>query len=660
MKKILLLFLLPVTVLAQSLKEQLDTAPSLRKNAHGKTSVNTFDPVLKPFYHGVASGDPSPTSLVIWTRVTPDTGFTGSLNGSWAVATDTAMTNVVASGNYITDNTKDYTVKENVTGLQAGTTYYYKFKQGSAHSLIGRGKTLPTNASHLRYAVVSCNNYEAGYFNGFARIAERNDIDAVIHLGDYIYEYEAGQYGDTTINRFHDSTETIDLQEYRNRYSLYRLDPDLRRAHQQHTFINIWDDHETANDAYQGGAENHDPATEGPWNTRKNNAYQAFHEWIPIEDRATPVIYRSFNFGNLAELVMLDTRIEGREQQINDVTNPALYNPNRTMLGQSQRDWFLNALDNSTAQWKIVGNQVIFAQLQVGFAAQAPQTPQDVESIFLDIWDGYPAERQRIITHLDTAGIDNVVFVTGDFHSSFAFDIADTVVNEALLYAPVPNYNPATGAGSRAVEFTTPSITSANFDENVGSLAATAIEAQINAPLPGIGNNPNPHMKFVDLDRHGYIILDVRPDSVTANWYYVDKINATSSNESFGKAWGVNDTENHLRVASESPEKTTKDIPAPLLPPNGIGLTEEKLAVFSVYPNPVKDELTIQLGTQNPGDVSIKLVSLDGKNTYPAFQTNMPAGIFDVKLNLADLPQGIYLLHLSSGETAKTFKVVKQ
>ncbi len=549
--------------MAQSLETQVDTAPELRRNVHGKTSVNAFDPSLKPFYHGVASGDPSPTSLVVWTRVTPDSGFTGSLSGNWYIAADTGITNIVAQGSYTTDRTKDYTVKENISGLQSGTTYYYRFDHAGRNSIVGRGKTLPSNTSHLCFAVVSCNNYEAGYFNGFARIGDRNDLDAVLHLGDYIYEYESGQCGDTSLNRSHDSTETIDLQEYRNRYSLYRLDSDLRRAHHQHTFINIWDDHESANDAYKDGAQNHDPATEGPWATRKSNAYQAFHEWIPIADRSTPVIYRTFNFGNLAELVMLDTRLEGREQQIDDVNNPALYDPARTILGNTQRDWFLNTLSNSSASWKIIGNQVMFAHFQVGFAAQAPQTPQEVESIFLDIWDGYPAERQRTITHLDTASIDNVVFVTGDFHSSFAFDIADTVVDETHFYAPVPNYNAATGAGSKAVEFTTPSITSANFDENVGATISSVIEAQINAPLLGIGNNPNPHMKYVDLDRHGYIILDVRPDSVTANGYYVDKINAVSTNESFGQAWGVEDGANHLKRSVESPEKAQKDIPAP-------------------------------------------------------------------------------------------------
>lgn len=655
MKKLLLLVLmLPLIGWGQTNK---------LRNAH-KSTATQYEARLKPFYHGVASGDPLSDRVIIWTRITPDSSATGnSLKVGWYVATDTAMNSIVQQGFYTTDSARDYTVKVDVTNLQPGTTYYYMFSHQGQNSLRGRTKTLPIgNVNRLKFAVASCSNFEAGFFNGYARIADRNDIDAVVFLGDYIYEYKSGVYGDSISGRFHQNFETVSKGQYRARYSLYRLDEDLRRAHQQHPFINIWDDHEIANDAWKGGAENHN-ASQGNWNTRKKVAGDVFFEWLPIRDNATQKIYREFNFGNLVDLIMLDTRIEGREQQINDVTNPALYSPNRTMLGNAQLGWFTNALSTSNARWRIVGNQVIFAQLQLGWAAAATgQTPQQVESMFLDIWDGYPAERQKIIGHLKQNKIDNTVFLTGDFHSTFAFDIADTVVDESNFWAPVSNYVDSTGAGSQAVEFATSSITSANFDENVNVATAAAFESQINNPLPSPlpPNNPNPHLKFVDLDRHGYFILDITPDSTKANYYYTP-ILQSSGTENFAKALKTRNGENHLEAAVESKTKAQIDIPAPSGVLQGtISLTEQSFEVFALYPNPAQEQLHLQLGSTKVQEVAVQIVNIQGKIIKNVGSSSFEQGVYEWLIPVRDLAPGIYFLRLSANGTAKTHKFTVQ
>ena len=629
----------------------------IKRTRNDKTIDSTsFDPILRPFYHGIASGDPLEDKVIIWTRVTTDSS---SVTGTWRIATDTGMTNIVDSGAFITDSSRDYTVKIDVDGLNSNTTYYYNFSALGRNSLIGRTKTAPagTEEDHLRFAVVSCNNYEAGYYNAFARIADRNDLHGVIHLGDYIYEYERGGYGDTTLSktgeRAHDTVETVELAQYRERYSLYRLDKDLRRAHQQHPFINIWDDHESANDAYKDGAENHDPGTEGNWQVRLSMAKKAFYEWIPIRESSDTSIYRTLNYGNLVDLIMLDTRIEGREEQILSITDPNLYSPARTMLGTKQRDWFLSAIKNSTAKWKIIGNQVIFSEFNVAWAAQPPMTPEQTESLFLDIWDGYPAERHNIITYIDNENIDNIVFLTGDFHSTFAFDVADTVVNPITLgYTPVPNYNPATGFGSVAVEFATPSISSANFDENVGVPTATVLEAQINQPITQISpvSNPNPHMKYVDLDQHGYFILDIKDDSTQANWYFVDKINEESNNESFGDAFYTKNTENYLRQApGESPEKANQDIPAPATPPaspTGIEDISKESDIIGVYPNPAVDFFTIQFALKNNEQVRITLTDMAGQVNQVLLDTTKEPGVYQLSVQTGSLHSGLYIIQV--------------
>ena len=208
------------------------------------------DPLLAPFYHGVASGNPSADGILLWTRVTPDNpGEVSSVD--WELSPDTAFSSILQSGTVTTDSSRDHTVKIPVSGLAEGTTYYYRFRTGGMNSLIGRTRTADQDASQLKFAVVSCNSYQGGYFNAFGRIAERNDIDAVVHLGDFIYEYESDT-SDPDRGILEPENEILSAEDYRMRYGWYRLDPDLRRAMQQHPFIFVWDDHESANDSWTG------------------------------------------------------------------------------------------------------------------------------------------------------------------------------------------------------------------------------------------------------------------------------------------------------------------------------------------------------------------------------------------------------------------------
>lgn len=317
--------------------------------------VSRLNNCMAPFYHGVASGDPLHDRVIIWTRVTPDSNFTGNISVNWRVATDTSMINIISNGIVMTDISKDYTVKVDATGLAENTWYYYEFSALGYNSIRGRTRTATqSNVDSLRFAVVSCANYEAGFFNVYKVIKERNDIDAVLALGDYIYEYESGGYSPNPNagREWFPQTEITTLTDYRTRYSTYYLDEDLMRLHQQYPFIVIWDDHESANDSWKDGAENHTDVSEGMWSNRKSFAKQAFFEWLPIRVTGTTdpyQIYRDISFGNLVEFVMLDTRLHGRDAQ-DGTTSSTVTDVNRQMLGADQFSWLSNRLSNTNSQ----------------------------------------------------------------------------------------------------------------------------------------------------------------------------------------------------------------------------------------------------------------------------------------------------------------------
>jgi alkaline phosphatase D len=336
------------------------------------------------------------------------------------------------------------------------------------------------------------------------------------------------------------------------------------------------------------------------------------------------------------------------------------------MLGTTQRNWLLSSLQGSKARWRIIGNQVIFSEFHVGWAAQAiGQTPAQAESQFLDIWDGYPFERALIMNTLQQNRINNCVFLTGDFHCSFAFDVADSVTNpnsSPFPYAPTTAYNPATGKGSVAVEFATPSITSANFDENVGAALALSFQNQINRNLPvpfPSGYNPNPHMKYVDLIRHGYFVLDVREDSVSADYFYVDSILSIDRGEKFGqRPYSLSGSQRLLLSNRPTAAKSKQDVPAPRKTKASTTSTE-KASIWQgkVYPNPARTHLHFESQATAGKAVDVQLFDYNGqllaeKKIRPQQQTQM--------LDVSSYPKGLYFVRFSANGEELLHKIVLQ
>jgi len=463
----------------------------------------------KPFYHGVASGDPLSDRVIIWTRVTPDDSVK-AIEVLWEVSTSEQFVETLKKGSVTTSPEKDYTVKIDVGGLTPDTHYYYRFIALGKTSAVGRTKTLPTGAvDTLRFAVVSCSNWQQGYFNAYDRIAEK-DVDVVLHLGDYIYEY--GTNNAKNVDRRHlPEHEIITLQDYRTRYSQYHLDEDLKKMRRQHPLITIWDDHEVANDTYVAGAQNHQP-DEGDFLARKAAARQAYYEWIPI--RESDEHYRNFTFGNLAELIMLDERQEGKTRPAEGLNDPVYANDDRSMLGTRQLKWFEDQLKQTPATWKVIGNQVMFSDLDR--SAVTPGNPRNMDS-----WDGYPAEKKKIAGIIKDNNLQNIIFLTGDTHSSWAFE----VVADPLRKSTPPSYQPL------AVEFGTTSVSSSNSNESMPDDTVKMREQ--------IYLKSNPHLKFVNQRDHGYLILTLSGNSARADWYFVGTILKRDDSETLSKTLQV-------------------------------------------------------------------------------------------------------------------------
>lgn len=576
------------------------------------------DPSLAPFYHGVASGDALSDRVIIWTRISD---ATGTVSAGWKMATDSAFCNVVQTGTASTDSSKDYTIKVDVIGLQPDTWYYYQFTSSGKNSLIGRTKTLPVGDNQrIRLGVVSCSNYESGtYYNAYLSLARRNDIHAVVHLGDYIYEYAQGGTSGLGI-RVLPANELLTLDDYRQRYNSYRLDPYLRFIHQQYPFYTVWDDHETANNSWEGGAQNHTPGTEGDWQTRKGYGKQANFEWLPKRERAPGdyTIYRTFHIGNLADLILLDTRLEGRSEQVALNDQAGLQDPNRTILGNAQMQWFQSQLSSSNATWKIVGQQVMIAPLKVaGIIVNADQ------------WDGYQADRDRIINYVLDSNVQNVVFLTGDIHSSWASDI------------PGPGYNAATGAGSAFVEYVTTSITSGS------------------SPVPLDPRPFNPHIKFAELTQRGYFILDIDAGRAQADWVFVSSITDASFTESDAGSWYVSAGTRFLKAAAAPASGYTN--PAPFAPSStetmicsGIETMPHKITI-GVYPNPFFESFSLELKGISTSSLHIALHNLLGKKV---FETEV-SGFHPSAIDASGLPAGSYLMTAESGAARLRTAVVK-
>lgn len=585
-------------------------------NLQAQTSVSPLD-CVDHFYHGVASGDPLSDRVIIWTRITPD-DFTTPVLVSYKMALDTAMTNVVTQGSMITDNSRDYTVKFDVDSLSPDTYYYYEFSGLGSQSVRGRTKTTPIGSvDSLRFAVVSCANLEAGYFNVYDVISQRNDVDAVLMLGDYIYEYEEGGYGqDPNLDRVFDPAhETITQDDYRMRYSVYHMDKSLQKLHQNYPWICVWDDHESANNSYTDGAENHNSG-EGLWSDRKLDAQKAYFEWLPIRPKAQNnyEIYRKFEYGNLLDLFMVDTRLHGRDEQgVNES------DPNRTMLGTDQYQWLTNELSTSSAQWKVLGNQVIFAPITVfGIPING------------DAWDGYPAERDNVIQHINTNNVENFTVITGDVHTSWAFNLEDN-------------------GNNLGVEFVTPSVTSPGAPINVGGLLT--IE--------------NPHIKFVELTQHGFFILDMNQQRIQADWFFIDQIDQVNTNYSWVKSLYSNSGDMQLNETTSASLPSSKyDVD---LAPECPRITQDINAIaefqdvelIGLYPNPAGNKINVHFATVSDIDHVITVCNLNGRVLIQQKAEVNPMNSTITILDLSELSSGTYMLKVGNMQSVTTSKFIK-
>ncbi len=452
------------------------------------------------FSHGVASGDPLHDRVILWTRVTFAKPPTEAVEVFWEVAKDADFADRVAAGTTKTSAERDWTVKVDAEGLQAGTRYHYRFWLQGRSSDIGRTLTTPTGPSEkLRFAVCSCARYSSGYYIGYGAIAARDDIAAVLHLGDYIYESDGG--GGFRPNDPPHACAT--LQDYRLRYARQRTDGDLQVMHQRHPMIAVWDDHEVANNGYKSGATQfgHDEKTHGPWEKRKAAGMQAWHEWMPVRDQADGRIWRAFSYGDLLDLVMLDTRYWGRQRQETRDEKKKINAPARTLMGADQETWLAEQVTTGKGRWVVVGQQVMCAPLKLGDLVLNP-----------DQWDGYPASRKRMFDAFDSRKTKSAIVLAGDIHSSWANEL----VGDPKGYTAGSNK-------AHGVEFVAPGITSSFPDSIPESVVETGVKS-------------NPHIRWFELGSKGFIVLELTEKRAQADWYFYKDIKKKETKPAFATA----------------------------------------------------------------------------------------------------------------------------
>jgi len=597
----------------------------------GRSALN---PALEPFYHGVASGDPLTDRVIIWTRITLDPPVS-PVNVNWQVATDLAFTNVVNNGTATTDSGKDYTIKVDAAGLQPGTWYYYRFQYDTFTSLIGRTRTLPSgNTNNIRFAVASCQDYQEGYYNAYKHLAQRNDIDAVLFLGDYIYEdgIDANAVAGHTHEPGFKATKLVD---YRIRHSQYRLDPDLQAAHQQYPWICVWDDHETANNSYTDSAKNH-TTNDGLWADRKRAGVEAYQEWLPIrmpDPQDTFRIFRRFTWGDLLDLYMIDTRLYDRDKQAGGqvaITDSVLNDSTRTMVGPVQFNWLETNMKSSTAQWQLLGQQVMMTPAVIPSGVFGP----DPYIINGDQWDGYPFERQHFYDIITGDTLENVVVLTGDIHTAWSNDL------------PKPGYSSSNRSLSYGVEFVAPSVTSGN-----------ELPALITAPvITGIA----PNVRYVELVLHGYYVLDVNTQQAQADFIYVSGTTTQTFTTTDNNHWCVDNGAVSLNACTFSsvPQNTYPPL-APSVYTTGIKNVTDNITTISMYPNPFLSEVVIQYNSAQPEEITLQVFSSDGRKLMEQPLGQSVTGTNYARFDGSQLAAGVYRVVLQGKAKSKGVAVLK-
>lgn len=445
-------------------------ACSPEANSPEDETKNSVQPI-KPsnvFQHGVASGDPQSQSVVIWTRIS---STEQDVDVIWEMAKDSNFETVVRSGTTQAKASADFTVKAVPSELEAGATYFYRFKTMGLTSPTGRTKTTPTGkVDQLGIALASCSNFAFGFFNAYQEIAKDDAIDFVLHTGDYIYEYggEEGWGHETAkaIGRVHDPKhEIISLEDYRKRHAQYKTDAGSLAMHAAHPVICIWDDHESANNPWKDGAQNHTDATEGSWDTRREVSIQAYYEWMPIRepegDQSREEAWRTYVFGDLASLITMECRHTGRDLQVDYLKHFAsitsdeardkfmadvINDPSREMISARMKEVLKTNLGQSVKNgepWRIIGNTSPIARMPVPDVSKHGITPdlnKDPAGIwtqalfwkgkwnlpfYTDTWDGYPVARENLYELSKEVGANDLLFLTGDSHSFWANNLKD-------------------------------------------------------------------------------------------------------------------------------------------------------------------------------------------------------------------------------------------
>ncbi|MDX2233227.1 MAG: alkaline phosphatase D family protein [Hyphomonadaceae bacterium] len=500
------------------------------------------------FTHGVASGDPTAGSVILWTRFAPATP--GSATIGWEVADDAAFRRVRARGSATASVFDDYCVKVDATGLAPGRPYYYRFLAADGPSPTGLTRTAPSgDAASLTLALFSCSNLPFGYFHAYAQAAAREDVDLCVHTGDYIYEYPRGQYPSAeqaVAGRvIEPATEIVRLSDYHARYASYRADPALQEVHRTKPFVTIWDDHELTNDAWRDGAQNHQPDTEGDWTVRRAIAAKAYADWMPIRRQDSLLrIYRRVDWGTLATILLLDTRLIGRDKQLDwrtalapamaeggaalakaarDYGEGPLKDEKRTLLGAEQEAWMRAEMRRSKgrgATW-----QVLAQQLVTGKQAMAPELPRFLPADAsansqqfanagamlgqmgygwnLDSWGGYPAARDRFLQSCAMDG-SNALVLSGDSHNAWAFNLPGG-----------KDGRPA------AVEVAGASVTSPGFENTFRNAPEGGRESAM--------TGANKELAWCDLSRRGYAVARLTRAAVDVEWIAFDDVRVATA-----------------------------------------------------------------------------------------------------------------------------------
>lgn len=495
--------------------------------------------IVDGFTHSVASGEPGADSMLLWTRYV---GKGDSVKLKVEVAESADFAKVVAGGEAITGPWRDWTTKIVVTGLKPGTRYHYRFvAPDGSMSPVGRTKTLPVGtAPRFGIAIFSCSNLGFGFFNAYGHTAAREDIDLAVHLGDYIYEYPQGNYpalDQVVANRLQlPATEILHLADYRLRYASYRSDPDLQALHAAKPMLIQWDDHESANDSWEGGAQNHTPAKEGDWSMRRAAAMQAWREWMPVSEEP----WKAYEIGGLATLFRTETRLLGRTKPptaapffgaadpvaaLKAFRDGAWQDPAMTMMGWEQEAWLGTELKRSVkagTRWQVVGFGTIMGKSVAPKQAMEWLKPNASESskryvqagvtmaalglpMNLDNWGGYPAARARFLKAAQAANA-NLVVLAGDSHNAWAYDLAQ-------------DGRPA------GVEFAGQAVTSPGYESSIGVDPKIVARALVET---------NAELKWCDTSRRGYMALTLTPDSVRNDWLFVDTVKQRTTAASIG------------------------------------------------------------------------------------------------------------------------------